>query len=85
MKKKYYLFEDEDTGSDNSAVDEGEGGGGDLEPTQEAKLIEGFDSGMEEAKPKQQSEAPDGFDINTIAEQIANAVEFRRFIRKKGR
>ena len=83
MKKKYYLFEDEDTGSDNSAVDEG--GGGDLDPTQEAKLIEGFDSGMEEAKPKQQSEAQDGFDINTIAEQIANAVEFRRFIRKKGR
>lgn len=83
MKKKYYLFEDEDTSSDNSTVDEG--GGGDLDPTQEVKLIEGFDSGMEEAKPKQQSEAPDGFDINTIAEQIANAVEFRRFIRKKGR
>ena len=62
--------------------DSGESG---LEPEQEELVLKSAIQGSQDTLPAKEPCPVEGFDIETIAERIADAVEFRRFIRHKGR
>ena len=56
-----------------------------LEPEQEEMVLNSAIKGSQDTLPAKEPCPIEGFDIETIAERIADAVEFRRFIRHKGR
>lgn len=56
-----------------------------LEPEQEELVLKSAIQGSQDTLPAKEPCPVEGFDIETIAERIADAVEFRRFIRHKGR
>lgn len=87
--KKYFLFEDEevetsskDSGDDSLPPESGESG---LEPEHEKILTQNVLSSTAENTAEKEESPVDGFDINMLAERVADAVEFRKFIRTKGR
>lgn len=84
---KEFIFEDgeaEAEAEDDVSLpsDSGESG---LEPEQEELVLNSAIQGTQDTLPEKEPCPVEGFDIETIAERIADAVEFRRFIRHKGR
>lgn len=95
-----FIFEDEETTEEPSESSESSGSSGEseddvslpsdsgdsgLEPEQEEMVLNSAIQGSQDTLPAKEPCPIEGFDIETIAERIADAVEFRRFIRHKGR
>ena len=77
------------SGSSGEAEDDvslpSDSGDSGLEPEQEELVLKSAIQGSQNTLPAKEPCPVEGFDIETIAERIADAVEFRRFIRHKGR
>lgn len=79
----------ESSGSSGESEDDvslpSDSGDSGLEPEQEEMVLNSAIQGSQDTLPAKEPCPVEGFDIETIAERIADAVEFRRFIRHKGR
>lgn len=79
----------ESSGSSGESEDDvslpSDSGDSGLEPEQEELVLKSAIQGSQDTLPAKEPCPIEGFDIETIAERIADAVEFRRFIRHKGR
>lgn len=79
----------ESSGSSGESEDDvslpSDSGDSGLEPEQEELVLKSAIQGSQDTLPAKEPCPVEGFDIETIAERIADAVEFRRFIRHKGR
>lgn len=77
------------SGSSGEAEDDvslpSDSGDSGLEPEQEKIVLNSAIQGSQDTLPEKEPCPVEGFDIEMIAERIADAVEFRHFIRHKGR